>query len=166
MYRYILAMFAAALAAAQPAWAADEGEDDSRWQRAAVDAPLPGPVPARVLRVIDGDTVRVRAHIWLGQEVETNVRLKGVDTAEKRAHCDYEREMSERATRFVEAKLANESISLADVTYDKYGRRVVARIVTARGEDLSQTLLDAGLAKRYDGGRKERWCASTEVSEE
>ena len=33
----------------------------------AVDGPIPGPVPAHVLHVVDGDTVRVRAHIWLGQ---------------------------------------------------------------------------------------------------
>ncbi len=32
---------------------------------------LPGPVPARVIQVIDGDTLVVKARIWLGQDVET-----------------------------------------------------------------------------------------------
>jgi len=120
--------------------------------------PLPGPVPARLLRVVDGDTIRVRAHIWLGQEVETFVRLSGVDAAEKHAHCDYERDMARKAQDFVEAKLADENIWLADVTYDKYGKRVVARVLTNGGEDLSTALLAANLAHRYGGGHKERWC--------
>mgnify|MGYP001996263084 CR=1 FL=1 len=40
---------------------------------------LPGPIQAEVIRVIDGDTIEVRAEIWLGQYIETNVRLAGMD---------------------------------------------------------------------------------------
>ena len=43
---------------------------------------LPGPIAADVIKVIDGDTLPVRARIWLGQEVEINVRLADVDTPE------------------------------------------------------------------------------------
>ena len=32
---------------------------------------LAGPIPARVLAVIDGDTIEVQARIWLGQEINT-----------------------------------------------------------------------------------------------
>jgi micrococcal nuclease len=127
---------------------------------APFDTPIPGPVPARLVRVIDGDTVRVRAHIWLGQEVETNVRLRGVDTPEKRGKCPGEKEMSHKATEFVEAKLADTPLFLADVGYDKYGKRVVARILLGPNhEDLSKTLLTANLARPYDGGHKQPWCA-------
>ncbi len=120
--------------------------------------PVPGPIPAQVVRVIDGDTIRVRAHIWLGQEVETNVRLAGVDTAEMRSHCDYERDMAHRATQFVEAALSDPSVTLLDIDYDKYGRRVVAHIRTATGQDLSEALMTAQLARRYNGGHKQKWC--------
>ena len=124
-----------------------------------VDGPIPGPVPAYVLHVVDGDTVRVRARIWLGQEVETNVRLSGIDTAETHAHCDYESVMAAKATDFVGKVLGNgEGVSLMDVTYDKYGRRVVARLITATGQDLSTLLLKNGLAHPYDGGHKQSWC--------
>ena len=34
---------------------------------------LAGPVSAEVLRVIDGDTIEVRAHIWLGHQVHLAV---------------------------------------------------------------------------------------------
>ena len=124
-----------------------------------VDDPIPGPVPARVLHIVDGDTIRVRARIWLGQEIETNVRLMGIDTAETHAHCDYERMMAQKATDYVTALLADgDGIALMDVTYDKYGRRVVARLITAKGMDLSTLLLKAGLAHAYDGGHKQPWC--------
>jgi hypothetical protein len=32
---------------------------------ARADSDLPGPIPAALVRVIDGDTVEVRARIWL-----------------------------------------------------------------------------------------------------
>ena len=35
---------------------------------------LAGPVPAEVVRVVDGDTLLVRAEIWLGQTVEVDGR--------------------------------------------------------------------------------------------
>ena len=123
------------------------------------DESIPGPVPGHVIHVVDGDTIRVRARIWLGQEVETNVRLAGVDTAEVHAHCDYERTMSIRATDYVTRVLGDgDGIALMDINYDKYGRRVVARIITPSGQDLSSLLLKTGLARAYDGGRKQSWC--------
>lgn len=124
-----------------------------------VDDPMPGPVQGRVLRVIDGDTVRVRARIWLGQEVETNVRLRGVDAPETHGKCAEERELSRQATELTERLLSDDQpIALADISYDKYGRRVVARIITAKGQDLSQALLQTGLGHVYGGGHKPPWC--------
>jgi endonuclease YncB( thermonuclease family) len=58
---------------------------------------LPGPIPAEVLEVVDGDTLTVRALIWLGQVVETNVRVDGIDTPEIRARCDRERKLAAEA---------------------------------------------------------------------
>ena len=51
---------------------------------------ISGPVMAQVLRVIDGDTIAVRAQIWIGQSVETRVRIVGVDTPELRGRCALE----------------------------------------------------------------------------
>lgn len=121
---------------------------------------LVGPVPARVLKVVDGDTVLVRARIWLGQDVETNVRLAGVDTPEKNSRCERERELARKAGDFVRAKLGEDEawVSLMDVIHDKYGKRVVARIVTSAGEDVGALLLGAGLAHSYGGRTKRPWC--------
>ncbi len=40
----------------------------------------------------------------------------------------------------------------------KYARRVVARVETEAGLDLSAALLAAGLAQPYDGGPRPVWC--------
>lgn len=124
---------------------------------------LAGPVPAVVEEVIDGDTLRVRAHIWLGQDVAIHVRLAGVDAPETRGGCARERELAERAQDFLASRLAPAgnklpSVRLREVRYGKYARRVVARVETAAGLDLGAALLAAGLARPYDGGRRPSWC--------
>ena len=67
---------------------------------------VPGPVPAKVLRVIDGDTLMVRARIWIGQEIEIKVRLAGVDAPELRAKCERERILARPARDLVAASIA------------------------------------------------------------
>ena len=45
-------------------------------------------VPALVLAIIDGDTVKVRARPWTsGLTIETNVRVTGIDTPEVDWHA-------------------------------------------------------------------------------
>lgn len=107
--------------------------------------------------------MRMRAHIWLGQDVETNVRLRGVDAAEMHGKCISEKTKAQEAKEFVEAKLANAELSLTNVAYDKYGKRVVAGIqIGPNHEDLSLLLLKAHLARPYDGGHKQPWCEEDE----
>lgn len=73
---------------------------------------------ARVLAVIDGDTLAVRARIWIGQTIETRVRLAGVDTPELRGDCDGERELAVAARNFVMARVAGGDVVLWDVRND------------------------------------------------
>ena len=44
----------------------------------------------RVIRVIDGDTIRVAIGIWPDEEV-TAIRVRGVDTPELKSKCPEER---------------------------------------------------------------------------
>lgn len=119
-----------------------------------------GPVAAEVVRVVDGDTVDVRARPWLGMILETSVRLAGVDTPEKgmRAKCDKERLLAERASEYTRRLLpVGTRVLLTDIEEDKYGGRVVAGI-SVGNEDLARGLLAAGLARPYGGGKKSSWC--------
>ena len=119
---------------------------------------LPGPVPARVVRIIDGDTVIVRARIWLGQEVEIRVRLKGIDAPEANGRCAHERRLARRAGAYLRARIDGGAVRLTDIEYGKYAGRVVARLITQDGEDIAAALLKAGLARAYDGRRRIGWC--------
>ena len=120
--------------------------------------PIPGPVPALVVDVIDGDTVLVRARIWLGQEVETRVRLDGVDTPELRGKCQAARRLARQARAFVQARVGGRQVILRDIQYGKYAGRVVARIQTPDGDDLADALIAAGLGHPYDGAARASWC--------
>lgn len=118
-----------------------------------------GPVAADVLRVVDGDTLTVRAHIWIGHAVETSVRLTGIDTPELRARCAEEREKAREAREFLRRLVGDDPVMLSDIQSDKYGGRVLARVRNAAGADLAQALMRAGLARPYKGDRRLAWCA-------
>ncbi len=115
---------------------------------------IPGPVPTRMTGVIDGDTIMVRARIWLGQEVENRVRLAGADAPELNGGCEAER----RARDFVRDKAAGGRVVLSYIAYGKYTGRVLARVRAPGGEDFSEALIAAGLARAYGGGRRRSWC--------
>src|SRR5690606_16495125 len=119
---------------------------------------LPGPVPADVVRVIDGDTLKVRAHIWIGQAVETAVRLQGINAPELRGDCEAERRLAAAARDYLARLVAGGKVRLRDIAQDKYGGRVVARIDDPSGRDIGAALVAAGLARPYDGGKRHKWC--------
>lgn len=122
--------------------------------------PVPGPVDAAVRRVVDGDTLVIGARIWLGQTVETTVRIAGIDAPERRARCDRERDLARRATERVQALLAGGRAVLRDVRYGKYAGRVLARVATPQGIDVGTALIGEGLARPYRGGRRQSWCGA------
>lgn len=119
---------------------------------------LAGPVLAEVVRVIDGDTILVRAKIWLGQEVETKVRLNAIDTPELKGKCPQERLLAIKARDFVYATIQGGPIVLRDIQYGKYAGRVVSTIETQDGQNLAALLIARGLGYDYHGGKRRKWC--------
>ena len=118
---------------------------------------LDGPVQAKVERVVDGDTIEVRARIWLGQSLVVRVRIDGIDTPELKARCEDERRRAEAARAFLAHRLEGADIKLSHVVYDKYGGRVRADVTDDSG-DIARALLAAGLARPYHGERRQSWC--------
>ncbi len=116
-------------------------------------------VPARVKRVIDGDTVKVEARLWPGIIAQINVRVRGVDTPEIRsAKCgEYERQRGRAARDFVRG-IIGKNVWLINVTHGKFGRRVVASVWLADGRDLATLLIATGHGRPYRGGRRSKWC--------
>ncbi len=117
-----------------------------------------GPIKAHVLKVIDGDTLFVEAHIWLDQSVKTFIRINGIDTAEKKAKCAYEKKMANKATDFVKKHVDQKEVFLHNIHYGKYAGRVVADVYTSDNEKLSDLLYSQDLARHYTGGKRASWC--------
>lgn len=117
---------------------------------------LPGPIPADIIRVVDGDTIRVRAHIWPDQSLEIMVRLSGIDAPEiHKPACSKERVLAEEAKIELETIL-EETIHLHDVHLGKYAGRVVAEARLPDGLNLAEHLVEKGLAVEY--GTQDPWC--------
>lgn len=133
---------------------------------------LPGPIDAEVVEVIDGDTISVRARVWLDQDVNVRVRLDGVDAPELRGRCPAEKRLARQARDFMKAETDGKRVVLSDVRYGKFAGRVVARVGAtdeprARAgkrrpapntRDLGEALVNARLARPYRGGKRGSWC--------
>jgi endonuclease YncB( thermonuclease family) len=114
--------------------------------------------PTEVLRVIDGDTFEARVRVWSDLDVDTKVRLRGVDAAELHARCAGELAKAQAARTALETMLADGGVAVSRVGIDKYGGRVDAAVSTRNIADVSAALLDGGFARSYDGGRRGSWC--------
>lgn len=130
---------------------------------AAIPAPtprrgVPGVYDATITRVIDGDTVEARVSVWLGQEVATRVRLRGIDAPERHAPCASEQDRAERASAALARLVEGQAVRLAAVGPDKYFGRVVAEIRLPDGREAGAVLLAEGLARPYGGGRRVSGC--------
>jgi endonuclease YncB( thermonuclease family) len=143
---------------------ADRGTEPSLTQSApvraeATPAALRAAHPAEVLRVLDGDTFEARVHLWPGLDITTRVRLRGIDAPEFKARCIEERMKAETSRDALKAILDQGEVGITRVALDKYGGRVIADASTRATPDVSAALIEAGLARRYGGARRESWCS-------
>ena len=107
-------------------------------------------ISARSIYVIDGDTIDIDG---------ARYRLVGFDTPETyRPQCDYEKALGNQAT--AQLKQLINSIAIIDLAVqpgrDKYGRGLARLFVN--GRDVGTTLINEGLARPYNGGRRSSWC--------
>ncbi|KJS07803.1 MAG: nuclease [Hoeflea sp. BRH_c9] len=123
---------------------------ESQWSSVA------GPVSARIVRVIDGDTLLVDAHPWPGHAVRVSVRVRGIDTPERRSPCSTERLAADHARSELERLLTEFStVELINVSGGKYYGRVLADL-KAGTRDIAAAMLASGLASPYQGGKREK----------
>ena len=106
----------------------------------------------------DGDTFEARVRIWPGMDVTTKVRLRTVDAPETQYRCDEERVKAQAARDALAAMLRQGSVTITNVQQDRYGGRVDADVATAGTPNVADALLARGLARPYDGGRRDSWC--------
>ena len=115
--------------------------------------------PARVTRVIDGDTFDAVVMLDEDIRVSVRVRMRDLDTPEIHGKCDYERKMAARAReRLAEILPIGSIVELSNIRDDKYLGRIDANVAIADGADVSARMVRAGLGRRYNGGRRAGWC--------
>ena len=107
----------------------------------------------------DGDTVTFnlpKLHPIIGNKIV--VRINGIDTPEIKGKCEKEKYNAQQAKNIVEDLLKDaERIDLKNLQRGKYFRLVAD--IYADGENLADILIDAGMAVKYEGGKKNvRWC--------
>ena len=106
----------------------------------------------------DGDTCYITAKTFPEPLQKMSIRILGIDTPEIKGECKEEKDLALKGR-----ELANElfksakTVRLENLDWDKYGGRILADVYLD-GELYSQKLIDAGLARPYDGGTKESWC--------
>ncbi|MGD9739909.1 MAG: thermonuclease family protein [Bauldia sp.] len=113
---------------------------------------------AETIRVVDGDTIRVRALIWIDLSLEVLVRIRGIDAPELNGGCAEEETLAVAATGVLAAALGADILLLTDIDEDKYAGRIVADVATAGGADLAAAMLASGTVRAYDGGTRLPWC--------
>lgn len=121
-------------------------------------ASFAGPVQGEVLRVIDGDTVTVRALVWPGQSIVVNVRIRGVDAPEMHSRCEDEHRAALRARDRLAALVGSGAVYLSNIAGAKYYGRVLADLETESGEAVAARLLGEEMVRPYRGGRRLAWC--------
>lgn len=104
--------------------------------------------------VVDGDTFRIG---------RTDFRLVGIDTPEREARCEREALKAEAARAALLTWLNEGPFMMegrASEPVDRYGRqlREVWREEGGYRRSLARAMVDAGLARDYNGGARTSWC--------
>ena len=112
------------------------------------------------VRCYDGDTCTFtipNVHPLLGEKI--GVRLARIDAPEVRTKCKAEKKEGYKARDALNERLSHVKVfDLREVERGKYFR-LVAEVI-ADGENMSDWMLESGLAPRYDGGKREHsFCA-------
>lgn len=106
----------------------------------------------------DGDTCYVIAPTLPEPLQKMSVRILGIDTPEIRGECEEEKKLALEA-RALANKLFREAgtIEFGNLKWDKYGGRVLVDVYLD-GKNYKDEIINAGLARPYDGGTKQGWC--------
>ena len=95
-------------------------------------------------------------HPIIGEKI--SIRVNDIDTPEIKGKCEKEKYDAKQTKEMVADILKDaEQINLKNMERGKYFR--IAADVIVDGENLGDLLIEAGMAIRYNGGKKtHRWC--------
>ena len=112
------------------------------------------------LRAYDGDTIRTPIVALKGLP-KLSIRVQGIDTPEIRGKCDSEKIQALKARDRLNQLLDGE-VTVIPIEWDKYGGRFIAKVLDKDGRNVSDILITEGLARPYQGEKKQPWCPVTQ----
>mmetsp|Transcript_5191 Transcript_5191/g.7237 ORF Transcript_5191/g.7237 Transcript_5191/m.7237 type:complete len:251 (-) Transcript_5191:71-823(-) len=120
-------------------------------------------IRGRVIKVIDGDTIRVR-HAPLSTEgrdckkpiadCSISVRLYAIDAPETAKRGNPGQPFAKEATEYTSNQVLDKVVRVKLLRKDQYDR-VIGEVITPNNLDLSVSLAEKGLASLYTGGGRE-----------
>lgn len=114
-------------------------------------------IVSEITSIYDGDTFRCNISGYpeiIGERIP--IRINGIDTPELRDNRDHVKQLARQAKQHTVQRLREaRKIELCNMKRGKYFRIVADVFVD--GQDLGQELIQKGLAKPYDGGKKPDW---------
>lgn len=112
---------------------------------------------ARLVRVVDGDTIDADIELGFSVFMRDRIRLMGIDTPESRTRNLQEKSWGMAAKHRLIALLAeadgNFILKTEEMKKGKFGR--VLGTIMINGKDANQSLIEEKLAIPYTGGNKE-----------
>ena len=113
-----------------------------------------------LLRVIDGDTIDVRADLGFDCSMKLRLRFAGINTPESRTRNKEEKVLGLAAkARLKEILESADSIEFESHGKGKFGRVLATPYAVIGDErtDVCQLLVREDHARLYDGGKREPW---------
>ena len=109
---------------------------------------------AKLIKVIDGDTVDLDVDLGMDVHINTRIRLAGINTPELHSKDEAEREAAKRAKSALEGLMVNPMVMTTQKDEkEKYGR-YLATITNGNGVNVNEYMVKLGHAKKYDGGAR------------
>ena len=114
---------------------------------------------ADVVRIIDGDSIVLKADLGFDVWINKSFRLNGIDTPESRINIKKYPERTKEKELGLKAKerlkvLCGKKVIIEVVDKGKYGRPLI-NIFTGEAErDICKILIEEGLAIKYQGEKK------------
>jgi micrococcal nuclease len=110
---------------------------------------------AKVIRVLDGDTVELLIDLGFTVFWKSTCRLYGINTYELHSKNAEERSIAIEAKNFVIDQIDGRDIQIKSKELDKYGRPLIDIFFGVNYElHLNEILIEKTLAVRYFGGKK------------
>ena len=110
---------------------------------------------ARVLTVVDGDTLDLSIDLGFNIWITQRCRLQGIDTPETRTLDSAEKVLGLKAKAVLEGLVQTaKTVTVRTAKEDKYGRVLVTLFLDLI--NINESLVASGYAWRYDGGTKDQ----------